>query len=228
MSGVTDCYQPAERHYRLTRGCLEVAAESFQPMTIITKNALILRDLDVLREMAGRSLIHAYLSITTLDAALARSMEPRTSTPAARLRAVEALSAAGIPVGVLVAPIIPGLTDPEIPAILAAAKQAGASWAGYTLLRLPLAVAPVFTEWLERTQPGKKDRVLGRVRDARGGKLNVSEFGARMSGSGARAGQISALFHLCARRHNLDGRLPALDSSQFRPPRPTTGQLRLF
>jgi DNA repair photolyase len=228
MSGVTDCYQPAEREYRLTRGCLEVAAESRQPMTIITKNALVLRDLDLLREMARGRLIHVYLSVTTLDAELARSMEPRTSTPAARLGAVRALAGAGIPVGVLVAPVIPGLTDSEVPAILAASKEAGASSAGYTLLRLPLAVAPVFVEWLERTRPSRSERVLGRVRDARGGKLNVSEFGTRMSGTGEMAKQIAALFRIGARKHGLDGGLPELDSSRFRPPLPRSGQLRLF
>ncbi len=228
MSGVTDCYQPAEREFRLTRGCLEVAAGSRQPMTIITKNALVLRDLDLLREMAQGRLVHVYLSITTLDAELARSMEPRTSTPAAKLRAVRALAEAGVPVGVLVAPVIPGLTDAEVPSILAAAKEAGAGSAGHTLLRLPLAVAPVFVEWLERTRPGRSERVLGRVRDARGGKLNVSEFGARMSGTGERAKQIAALFRVCARKHGLDGGLPALDPSRFRPPLPRTGQLRLF
>jgi DNA repair photolyase len=228
MSGVTDCYQPAERRYRLTRGCLEVAREARQPMSIITKNALVLRDLDLLREMARGRRIHVYLSITTLDAKLARSMEPRTSTPAARLRAVRELSGAGVPVGVLVAPVIPGLTDSEIPAILAEAKEAGAGAAGYTLLRLPMAVAPVFTEWLERTHPGHAERVLGRVRAARGGKLNVSEFGARMRGTGEMAGQIVALFRLYARKYGLDGPLPGLDGSEFRPPLPRTGQLRLF
>jgi len=228
MSGVTDCYQPAERDYRLTRRCLEVAAEARQPMAIITKNALILRDLELLREMARGRLIHVHLSVTTLDGGLARSMEPRTSTPAARLRAVGALAEAGVPVRVLVAPVIPGLTDTEVPAILGAAKGAGAGSAGYTLLRLPLAVAPVFTEWLERTLPGRSERVLGRVREARDGKLNSSEFGTRMTGTGERARQIAALFRLCARRHGLDGGLPVLDSSQFRPPLPKSGQLRLF
>jgi DNA repair photolyase len=155
-------------------------------------------------------------------------MEPRTSTPAAKFRAVRALAEAGVPVGVLVAPVIPGLTDTEVPAILSAAKEAGAGSAGYTLLRLPMAVAPVFQEWLERAQPGRSERVLRRVRDARGGKLNVSEFGTRMSGTGERAGQIAALFRLCTKKHRLDGGLPALDSSQFLPPLPRTGQLRLF
>ena len=228
MSGVTDCYQPAERDYRLTRGCLEVAAGARQPMTVITKNALVVRDLDLLGPMAKGRTIHVYLSITTLDADLARSMEPRTSTPAARLRAVKALADAGVPVGVMVAPIIPGLTDHEVPAILGAARGAGATWAGHTMLRLPLAVAPVFEEWLDRTRPARKERVLGRLREARGGKLNVSEFGTRMRGTGERADQIAALFRLCAKRLGLDGRLPALDTSSFRPPMPTIGQLRLF
>jgi DNA repair photolyase len=228
MSGVTDCYQPAEREYRLTRGCLEVAAGSGQPMTIITKNALVLRDLDLLREMARGGLIHVYLSVTTLDGELARSMEPRTSTPVARLRAIKALAEGGVPVGVLVAPVILGLNDTEIPAILAAVKEAGASSAGYVLLRLPLAVAPVFKEWLERTQPGRRERVLGRMREARSGKLNVSEFGTRMRGTGARAEQIAALFKLFAAKHGLNKGLPDFDSSRFRPPPPTTGQLRLF
>ena len=228
LSGVTDCYQPAERHYRLTRGCLEVAAEARQPMAIVTKNALVLRDLDLLREMARGGLVQVNLSVTTLDAELARSMEPRTSTPAAKLRAARALAEAGVPVRVLVAPVIPGLTDTEIPAILAAAKEAGAGAAGYTLLRLPLAVAPVFVEWLERARPGSSERVLGRVRGARGGKLNVSDFGTRMSGTGEMAGQIAGLFRLFARKHGLDGGLPAFDASRFRPPRPKSGQLRLF
>ena len=145
MSGVTDCYQPAERRYRLTRRLLEVAAEFRQPIGIITKNALALRDLDILGAMAGDGLVHVNVSITTLDAELARSMEPRTSVPAARLRAVEALAESGVPVRVLVAPIIPGLNDSEVPAILAAAREAGARSAGYTMLRLPLTVAPSFS-----------------------------------------------------------------------------------
>jgi DNA repair photolyase len=228
MSGVTDCYQPGERRFRLTRGCLEVAAECRQPMSIVTKNALVVRDLDLLGDLARAGAIHVYVSITTLDAALARSMEPRTSTPAARLRAVEALAAAGVPVGVLVAPVIPGLNESEIPAILDAAKSAGAGAAGYVLLRLPLAVAPVFTEWLERTRPGQAAKILGRVRATRGGKLNVSDFATRMSGTGEFARQIGGLFRLYARKHGLDGRLAPLDSTQFRPPLPTSGQLRLF
>jgi len=228
MSGVTDCYQPAERHFRLTRGCLEVAAEARQPLCLITKNALVLRDLDLLQEMAAGNLIHVYLSITTLDAELARSMEPRTSTPAARLRAVSTLAAAGVPVGLLLAPVIPGLNDSEIPAILKAAADAGARSAGYVLLRLPLTVAPVFRDWLARTLPGRRERIEGRIRETRDGKLNDPNFGSRMCGSGEMAQQIREMFELFARRHGMDGDLPPYDCTRFRPPTPRSGQLRLF
>jgi DNA repair photolyase len=228
LSGVTDCYQPGERRFRLTRGCLEVAVEAQQPMSIITKNALVVRDLDLLRELAAANLVHVHLSITTLDAGLARSMEPRTSTPTARLRAVTALAQAGIPVGVCVAPVIPGLNDSEIPAILAAAKEAGAKEAGYILLRLPLTVAPVFHEWLERTLPDRVQRIEGRIRSARGGRLNDSTFGARMRGTGEMADQIAEMFRLFAKRHGLDGKLPPYDCTRFQPPKLKTGQLRLF
>jgi DNA repair photolyase len=228
LSGVTDCYQPAERNYALTRGCLAVAAEAKQPMGIVTKNALVLRDLDMLRGMAAENLIHVHLSITTLDIALSRSMEPRTSAPAAKLRAIKELSAAGVPVGVLVAPVIPGLNDSEIPAILAAAKDAGAKAAGCILLRLPLTVAPVFLEWLGRTQPTRFHRVEERIRSIRDGKLNCSEFGTRMTGTGEIAQQIRQMFDLFAKRYELDGELPAYDSTRFRPPRDQHGQGNLF
>jgi DNA repair photolyase len=220
MSGVTDCYQPAERQYRLTRGCLEVAIEAQQPMSIITKNALVVRDLDLMQRLASANLIHINVSITTLDADLARTMEPRTSTPAARLRAVKELSAAGVPVRVIVAPIIPGLNDSEIPMILKAAQEAGARGAAYVLLRLPLTVAPVFMEWLERTQPLRANRVKERIRATRGGKINDPNFGSRMSGQGEIADQISALFRLFARRFGLNESLPAYDCTRFRPPGP--------
>jgi DNA repair photolyase len=228
LSGVTDCYQPAERRFRLTRGCLEVAAEARQPMSIITKNALVLRDLDLLRQMAAARLVRVCLSVTTLDAELARAMEPRTSTPAARLRAMKALADAGVPVCVLVAPVIPGLNDSEIPAILAAAREAGALSVGYVLLRLPLAVAPVFRDWLERTLPDCKEKIEGRIRSARGGKLNEAVFGQRMRGSGVLAEQIREMFHLFVKRHGLDGELPPYDCTLFRPPLPRSGQGRLF
>jgi DNA repair photolyase len=228
MSGVTDCYQPCERRFRLTRGCLEVAAEALQPMTIITKNALVTRDLDVLVRMAAEGVVSVHVSVTTLNAALARSMEPRTTTPTARLRAVRELSEAGVPVGVLVAPIIPGLNDSEIPAILEAAKEAGARSAYWQLLRLPLTVAPVFREWLAREQPLCVERVEGRIRGARAGKLNDAEFGRRMRGIGEIADQIARLFRVFARRYGLDGGMPSLDCTRFRAPRSRSGQMTLF
>ena len=167
MSGVTDCYQPAERRFRLTRACLEVALEARQPIGIITKNALVLRDLDLLRDMARLNLVHVHLSVTSLDEELARTMEPRTSRPAVRLRAMATLTAAGVPTSVMVAPIIPGLTDMEIPAILASAAAAGALKAGYTLVRLPLAVSPIFTDWLHALSPRGRPRRRPDSRNAR-------------------------------------------------------------
>lgn len=228
FSGVTDCYQPAERQFRLTRRCLEVALECRQPIGIVTKNALVVRDLDLLRPMAEQRLVHVNLSVTTLDADLAREMEPRTSVPAARLRAVRMLAEAGVPTRVLVAPVIPGLNDTEIPAILSAAAAAGAGDAGYVLLRLPLSVEPVFLEWLSRTQPLRAQRVLQHIRHTRGGKLSDSQWGRRMVGQGQIAEQIKKLFRVFARKHGLIGPLPPLNASQFRPPTPGSGQLRLF
>ena len=228
LSGVTDCYQPAERRFKLTRQCLEVAAEFRQPMIIITKNALVLRDLDLLRDLASQNLTQVNISITTLDAELVRSMEPRTSTPAARLRAVKALADEGIPVRVLMAPIIPGLNESEIPAVLAASKDAGATGAGYVMLRLPLTVGPVFWEWLQRTHPGRFQRVQRRIKEVRGGKFNDSEFGTRMSGKGRTSRGIADLFCLFRKRHGLDGPVTPLDCSQFHNPHPKSGQLHLF
>ncbi len=228
FSGVTDCYQPGERQFRLTRQCLEVAAECGQPIGIVTKNALIVRDRDLLQQMARRHLVHVFLSINSLDVDLAREMEPRTSTPAARLKAVAALADAGVPVGVMVAPVIPGLNDSEIPEILAVARQAGAASASWILLRLPLTVEPVFREWLERTQPLKAEKVLGLIRQVREGKLSSSTWGRRMSGTGPIAEQIRNLFQMFARKHGLSHGLPPLDTSQFVPPPAPSGQLRLF
>jgi DNA repair photolyase len=228
ISGVTDCYQPAERTYRLTRGCLEVAAAFQQPVSLITKNALVVRDLDILHGMAEQNLVHVNVSLTTLDAGLVRSMEPRTSTPAARLRAIKSLREARVPVRVLVAPVIPGLNDTEIPAILGAAREAGAQHAAFIMLRLPLTVAPVFQEWLQREQPGRAQKIESRIRAMRGGKLNSSQFGDRMKGSGAMAHQIADLFRLVARQHGLDRGLPPQDCTRFRRPKPETGQLWLF
>ena len=228
FSGATDCYQPAERSFRLTRDCLEVALESRQPIRIVTKNALVLRDLDLLQPMAQQNLVHLFISLTTLDDSLARAMEPRTSIPAARLRAMKELAEAGVPVGVMVAPVIPGLNDHEVAGLLEAARDAGARQAAYVLLRLPLTVRPVFEEWLRRTQPSKADRVLQRVRQTHGGKLNDSAWGQRMSGSGTMAEQIGRLFRVLQERHDLDRPLPPLDVTRFRSPPSDRGQLRLF
>ncbi len=228
LSGVTDCYQPAERRFRLTRGCLKVALEARQPVCIITKNALVTRDLDILAEMASMRLVRVSLSITSLDQSLTKDMEPRTSTPAARLRAVAALSAAGVPVNAMVAPVIPGLTDSEIPSILEEVHKAGASSAHFILLRLPLTVRPVFLDWLERDRPLQKTRIESLIRSTRDGKLNSAEFGTRMRGAGELAGQIRQTFRVFARRYGLDRVMEPLDVSQFRPPKSPSGQLRLF
>ena len=228
MSGVTDCYQPAERHFRLTRRCLEVALEARQPIAIITKNALVTRDLDLLRPMAERNLISVALSVTSLDQSLTRVMEPRTSSPAARLRAIRELTDAGVPTHVMVAPIIPSLNDSEIPTILRAARDAGATSAAYVLLRLPLTVKPVFLEWLERVLPSQKERIESRLRETRGGQLYENDFGTRMTGRGEIADQIRQTFELFARKYRLTHGHRSLDDSQFRRPVPKSGQLRLF
>jgi DNA repair photolyase len=225
--GVTDCYQPAEREFRLMRGCLEVLHDCRQPTSLITKNALVLRDLELLRDMAASNLVHVNLSITTLDVELARVMEPRTSIPAARLRAVELLADAGVPVRVMIAPIIPGLNDHEAPRIMQAAKDAGARDARYVLLRLPLTVEPVFHEWLHRTQPLKAEKVEQLVRQTRDGRLYRSAWGERQIGSGPIAEQIATMFQVFRHKHGFTD-LPPLDCEQFVPPTIPGGQLRLF
>lgn len=228
LSGVTDCYQPAEKEYRLTRSCLEVALEAGQPLCIITKNGRIVRDLNLLKELAKRHLVNVSISLTTLNIELARSMEPRTSTPQARLRAMATLSQAGIPVRVMMAPIIPTLTDPEIPAVLEASAQAGAQSAGWVLLRLPFSVKPVFLEWLQRTQPLAAARIEQAIRDTRGGELYSPKWGERQRGTGVLAEQIAAMFRTFSGRYGLDRSLPDLDCSQFRPPGDASGQQWLF
>ena len=225
--GVTDCYQPAEREFRLTRKCLEVARQCRQPVSIITKNALVVRDLDLLADMASRGLAHVNISITTLDLELSRAMEPRTSIPPARLRAVEMLAGAGVPVRVMVAPVIPGLNDHEIPALLNSAKEAGAGDARYVLLRLPLTVEPVFREWLQRTQPLRAAKVEGLIRQTRRGKLNGSAWGQRMTGTGQIAEQIRSMFALFRRKFDFAD-LPPLECDHFEPPKIPGGQMRLF
>ena len=228
FSGVTDCYQPAERKFGLTRGCLEVASECRQPIGLITKNAMVTRDLNLLSGMASGNLSRVALSITTLDEKLARVMEPRTSSPQARLRALEQLSTAGVSTTVMIAPVIPGLNDSEIPAILRAAKDAGAGGASYVLLRLPTTVADVFFDWLERTLPNQADKIRSRIHATRTGRTYRSRFGERMRGTGVLAEQIRDTFLFFARRYGLTQELPQLDRSQFRPPRPMTGQQWLF
>lgn len=228
LSGVTDCYQPAERRFQLTRGCLEVMRDARQAVAIVTKNALVARDLDLLAPLAAQRLVHVYISITSLDDTLARTMEPRTATPSARLRTVRTLAEAGVPVGVLMAPVIPGLNDQEMPAVLQAARAAGARTAGYVLLRLPLAVRPVFEQWISSAYPDRAERVLGHIRATRGGRMNTSRWGERLRGSGAYAEQIRQTFQVFRTKHGLDQPLPELDCSQFVRPGPEGGQLRLF
>jgi DNA repair photolyase len=218
MSGVTDCYQPIERRLQLTRRCLAVLAEFRNPVSIITKNYLVTRDIDLLRELASHRAVEVHLSINSLDSELARKLEPRAASPRLRLAAVEALAKAGVPVGVLVAPVIPALNDDEIPSVLAAAKAAGAGWAYTEILRLPLTVAPIFEQWLERNIPGKKEKVLNRIRAMRGGKLNDARFGSRMHGEGIFADQISQMFHVARRRVGMSEDGPELSSSAFRRP----------
>jgi DNA repair photolyase len=228
MSGVTDCYQPAERRFQLTRGLLEVLLEAHQPVCMITKNSLILRDLDLIRRMAENNLISVAISVTTLDAELARTLEPRTASPDARLRALRELAAAGVPVRAMLAPLIPGLTDCEIPAILAAVKAAGAGGAGFVMLRLPFAVAPIFMHWLRENRPLAAERVESLIRQMRGGKFYKSEFGERMRGSGSYAEGVAKTFNVFLNKLGLDQPWPHLDTSQFRPPEIVHGQRRLF
>ncbi|MEO6325616.1 MAG: PA0069 family radical SAM protein [Thermoanaerobaculia bacterium] len=226
MSGVTDCYQPIERRFQLTRRCLEVFVELRNPVATITKNELVTRDLDLLADLASDHAAASFLSITTLDPELSRRMEPRASIPERRLAALQALAEAGVPCGVMIAPVIPGLNDHEIPAILAAAYSMGARIAGYVPLRLPFAVAPLFETWLEQHLPLRKEKVLNRIRSMRGGKLNDPSFGSRMKGEGAYAEQIAALFAVSSRKVGFTARFPALSAAAFRKPKGP--QLSLF
>ena len=226
ISGVTDCYQPIERKLKITRGCLEVLAEFRNPVGIVTKNFLVTRDIDLLAELARHNAAQVYISLTTLDTELRKIMEPRTSPPAARLEAVRRLAEAGVRVGILMAPIIPGLTDHEIPAVLDAAAKAGAKSAGHVTLRLPHAVAPLFEKWLETHFPDRKEKVLNRLRSMRGGKLYDSKFGQRMRGEGIFADQIDQLFDVARRKVGIAERGGELSAAAFR--RPGGAQLQLF
>jgi DNA repair photolyase len=219
MSGVTDCYQPIERKLQITRRCLAVLAEFRNPVAIITKNHLVTRDIDLLAELARVNAAAVNVSVTTLDPTLTPRLEPRASLPQHRLAAIRELSSAGIPVNVMVAPVIPGITDHEIPAIVAAAVEAGASSAGCLPVRLPFAVKDLFVQWLERHFPERKEKVLGRIRDMRGGKLNDPNFGTRMQGEGVFAEQIHNLFAVACRKAGLRGSRGELSTTSFRVPK---------
>jgi DNA repair photolyase len=226
LSGVTDPYQPIERRLQLTRRCLEVLAEFGNPVVIVTKSRLVTRDLDVLKDLANQQAVSVFLSITSLDGDLSRVLEPRAAQPQARLEAIAALAEAGIPVGVLAAPVIPGLTDHLLPSILQAAAAAGARAAGYVMLRLPHGLAPLFDAWLDQHFPDAKEKVLGRLRDVRGGKLNDPRFGMRMRGEGYLAETIKRLFQLGCAKAGLTGRFPNLATTSFK--RPGSEQRLLF
>jgi DNA repair photolyase len=228
MSGVTDCYQPIERKLRLTRGCLEVLAEFRNPTSLITKNHLVTRDIDILGEMARWNGASVNVSITSLDEKLQRVMEPRTSTPKKRLDAVEKLAAAGVPVRVLAAPMIPGLNDHELPAIIKASAEAGAREVHYIPLRLPFVLKELFETWLETHFPERKEKVLHRVREIRGGKLNDPNFGSRMRGEGQYADQLRTLHHAACRKAGLAMEMPKLSTEHFHRPHDPRGQLALF
>jgi len=226
MSGNTDCYQPVERKLKLTRACLAVLAEFRNPVVIITKNCLVARDIDLLAELARHDAVSVVISITTLDTKLRSVMEPRTSPPEARLATIRKLRDAGIPVGVNVAPIVPGLTDHETPAILKAAAAAGATAAGYTIVRLPHGVAPLFEKWLETHFPDRKEKVLNRIRSMRGGKLYDAQWGSRMIGDGIFAEQIGQMFEVAKRKAGIPERAQGLSTAAFR--RAGGTQLSLF
>ncbi len=226
LSGNTDCYQPVERKLKLTRACLEVLAEFRNPVGIITKNHLVTRDIDLLQELAAHQAVSVSISVTSLDERLTQVMEPRTARPELRLRAIRELSGAGIPVNVMMGPIIPGLTDHEIDAILQAAAEAGATGAAYNMVRLPYGVKDLFQSWLETYFPDRANRVLNRIRDVRGGRLNDARFGSRMRGEGEYARFIAQRFAMAKRRYGLDAGMGALSTAAFT----ATGheQLRLF
>ena len=218
ISGVTDAYQPLERRLEVTRRCIEVFAEFRNPISVITKSSLVTRDIDLFRQLAEDNAVSVLLSITTLNPELQRVLEPRASSSKERLRAIEKLANAGIPTGIMVAPILPGLTDMETPALLEAAASAGASWAGQTVLRLPHGVRELFDDWLRTHRPLRRKKVLSRLESLRGGRLNDPRFGTRMRGEGRFAAQIADLFRLSARRHGLDGGAPTLSTAAFRRP----------
>jgi DNA repair photolyase len=226
ISGVTDAYQPVERRLRLTRACIEVLARFRNPLAIITKSALVARDVDLLADMARDGCAAVNVSLTTLDRDLQRTLEPRASTPEQRLAAIRTLTDAGVPVGVMTAPVIPGLTDHELPALLQAAKDAGARSAGYVVVRLPYGVKELFDEWLLHHRPERREKVLHRIQSLRGGRLNDPRFGSRMEGEGEWALQIKSLFEMGCRKAGLSGEGAHLSTTAFCVPGPR--QLGLF
>jgi DNA repair photolyase len=225
LSGNTDCYQPIERKLQITRQCLEVMVEFRQPVGAITKNRLITRDIDLLSELARFQAVSVAVSVTSLDDTLAAYMEPRATRPGGRIAAIRELTQAGIRVGVMNAPVIPGLNDHETPEILAAAREAGAVFAGFVPVRLPYAIKELFATWLERHYPERKDKVLNRIRDLRGGKLNDSNFGSRFQGQGIWADIFKQQFRVHKKRLGYPQSLPPISSAAFRRPGMQQGML---
>lgn len=230
FSGNTDCYQPLERKMQLTRGMLEVLLKFRHPAGMITKNALILRDKDILAEMAKLNLVSVMISITSLKEELRLKMEPRTATAKRRLQVIEELTKAGIPTGVMTAPIIPGLNSDEIPALIKAAADHGAVMAGYTVVRLNGAIGPIFTDWIHKAYPDRAEKVLNHIKGAHGGQLNDSRFGTRMRGEGNVIDSIKQLFTTSVQKHiKKQGRsTPSLNTSLFKVPPLDGDQLSLF
>jgi DNA repair photolyase len=225
---VTDPDQPIEQRLQLTRRCLEVLVEFRHPVIVITKNHLVTRDRDLLAELAAHHAAVVYVSVTTLDPKIARTMEPRTSSPARRLDAIATLAAAGVPSGVLVAPVVPGLTDHELPGILEAAAAAGAHSAGYVILRLPHGLKLLFEGWLDAHQPERREKVLSRLRAMHDGKLYQAEWGKRQTGAGAFADQVAQMFRVACARHGLNERRVEVSSRAFRRPAQAGSQGDLF
>lgn len=227
LSGVTDCYQPAEKELRITRQCLEVLAECRHPVSIVTKNHLVTRDINLLTELARFNAVVVMLSVTTLRPDLAHKLEPRASSPAQRLAAIRALSEAGIPAGVMTAPIIPGLNESEIPALLNAAGEAGAGFAGYTVVRLPFSVKEVFARWLDEHLPGSKDKILARIEETQGKTLSNHDFGTRLRGQGVWSEQIADIFRVSVKRAGIPQKRAELSAAAFRRPLEEQGVLNL-
>ncbi|WAC40429.1 PA0069 family radical SAM protein [Pedobacter sp. SL55] len=225
ISGNTDCYQPCERKFQLTRQILKIALTYKQPISMITKNSLIIRDLDIIKEMAKHKLISVYVSITSLNEELRQKLEPRTTTAKQRLKVIEQLSKADVPMGVMAAPMIPGLNNHEIPAILKASAEAGAIGAGYTVVRLNGAISKIFEDWLAKNFPDRFDKVWHQIQDCHNGNVNDSRFGARMRGEGNFAQLMSSTFKLHCKLNGLNVKKIELNSSAFKVPQ---AQLNLF